>query len=337
MLLDFHTYDEPVKNALPENSFDEEVIAFIKKWRIKNQFSLTTSGSTGTPKKIILDKSAMINSAKMTGNYFDFKPNQSALLCLPIDKISGMMMLVRAIFWKLRLYTLPPKLHLPLDTLPAVDFAPLLPLQAITNFENLSKINTILLGGTALPYDLQKKVQKISSNVFLSYGMTETLSHIAIRRVNGKNPTTFYEVLNGITISTNTSDSLQISAPHLNIDTLQTNDIVEIISPQRFLFLGRKDNIINSGGLKIITEQVEKQIQKILETPHYIVGTPHPTLGEQVTLCIEGEKWEKERLYKLEENLKNIQPKQAIPKSIIFIPKFQYTSTGKVMRICKID
>lgn len=332
MLLDFYSYNEPEKYVTIENSFDEEIIAFIKKWRKENQFSLTTSGSTGTPKEIIIDKSAMINSAKMTGSYFGFKPNQSALLCLPTDKISGMMMLVRAIRWKLRLHTLPPKLHLQLENLPSIDFAPLLPLQAIHNFEKLSQINTILLGGTALPDDLQRKIQKLTSKVFLSYGMTETLSHIAVRRVNGMNATSFYELLNGIKISTDKDDCLKISAPHLHIDMLQTNDIVKIISPQHFFVLGRKDNIINSGGLKIITEQIEQQIQGILKTPYYIIGSPHPTLGEQVTLCIEGNKWKENKLQELKENLKKIQPKQAIPKTIIFIPNFQYTSTGKLIR-----
>lgn len=333
MLLDFSQYTHPENVTMAENSFDESVLSFIKKWYSQDEFTVQTSGSTGTPKAIAHSKEAMINSAKLTGEYFGFKQGNTALLCLPADKIAGIMMIVRAIVWKLKLYTINPKLQLDLSLLPMLDFASLIPPQAIENYEQLSCIKTILLGGTGLTPTLEEKLKKHSSNFYLSYGMTETVSHIALRKINGENATPLFSAMPNVSLTTDKDSRLCISAPHLNIEYLQTNDIVKLHTSNTFEFIGRFDNIINSGGLKINIETIEKQVSKIISQPFYIKGIKDERLGEKVALFIEGKPWQKEQIDILNQQLKSIQPKQAIPKEIIFKECFSYTSTGKIKRI----
>ncbi len=180
MLLDFSKYESPEKYCTSQTEFDKEVLDFLHLWRTSDHFTVQTSGSTGIPKAITHSKIAMQNSAKLTGEFFNFKKGETTLLCLPVNKIAGIMMLVRAVIWHLKLYTLPPKLELNFSELPIIDFAPLLPAQALQNFEQLQKIKTILLGGASLPRTLSQKIPKHPSRFFHSYGMTETISHIAL-------------------------------------------------------------------------------------------------------------------------------------------------------------
>ncbi len=259
MLLDFSTYEFPERYAQPETDFDNEVLEFLQKWRTQECFQITTSGSTGVPKIITHSKECMQNSAEMTGNFFGFEKGNSALLCLPVDKIGGMMLLVRAIVWRLKLYTLSPKLTLDLDKIPAVDFASLLPAQALYNFSKLGRIKTVLLGGATVSTALFEQIQGHSSHFFHSYGMTETISHIAICDLQKEQNN--YHILPDVEVATNAENCLQISSSKLGVEMLQTNDIVRFTSDNSFQFLGRLDNVINSGGLKIIAEEIEKQIR----------------------------------------------------------------------------
>ncbi len=330
MLLDFSRHEYPEQYCVPETDFDKEVLAFLRRWRAEQHFSIQTSGSTGTPKRITHSKTAMQNSAKLTGNYFNFKQGQKALLCLPIHKIAGIMMLVRAIVWKMQLYTIPPKLKLDLSNLPTLDFAPLLPSQAIQSFDELAKIQTVLLGGVSLPQQLLMQIKGHSSQFFHSYGMTETISHIAI--CNLQKNVNIYSVLPEIAISVNAENCLRIDALMLEVKNLQTNDIVELLTEKTFRFLGRIDSVINSGGLKIIAEDVERQLSDYISQPFYITGTADDKLGEKVTLFIEGDAWQEDKIKALKAQFQRIVPKQAVPRTIIFQEKFSYTETGKVKR-----
>ncbi len=330
MLLDFSTYEFPEQYTQPQTDFDEEVLAFLQKWRTQNHFQITTSGSTGIPKVITHSKEHMQNSAKMTGQFFDFQRGNTVLLCLPITKIGGIMLLVRAIVWRLKLYTLPPKLTVNLSDLPATDFASLLPVQALNSFSELGKIKTVLLGGAAISKELFEKIQQHKSRFFHSYGMTEIISHIAICDLQKEQ--NHYQVLPNVVITVNAENCLQISAKKLGIEKLQTNDIVKLTSKTSFGFLGRLDNVINSGGLKIIAEEIEKQIRPFILQNFYIAGTADDILGEKVTLFIEDTAWSIEKLTVLKEQLQTIRPKQAIPKEIRFQKQFDYTSTEKIKR-----
>ncbi len=330
MLLDFSTYEFPECYAQPETDFDNEVLDFLQKWRTQESFQITTSGSTGVPKVITHSKKCMQNSAEMTGNFFGFEKGNSVLLCLPVDKIGGMMLLVRAIVWQLKLYTLPPKLTLDLDKIPEVDFASLLPAQALHNFSQLGKIKTILLGGASVPTTFFEQEQGHSSYFFHSYGMTETISHIAICDLQKEQNN--YHVLPDVEVATNADNCLCISSSKLGVEMLQTNDIVRFTSENSFQFLGRLDNVINSGGLKIIAEEIEKQIRPFVSQNFYVGGTEDAILGEKVTLFIEDKEWSESACEKLRKELEKITPKQAIPRKIIFQESFVYTSTGKIKR-----
>lgn len=332
MLLDFSQHTQPEKFAKAENSFDETVLHFLERWHSQDSFTIHTSGSTGIPKPIVHSKRAMHQSALLTGNYFNFKKGENILLCLPANRIGGIMLIVRAIIWQLKLYTLPPKLKLDIESLPAMDFASLLPVQAIENFAELHHIKNILLGGAALPLHLEKKIQQHKSNFYLSYGMTETLSHIALRKINGKNATLHFTTLPGVSIGIDTDSRLFISASKLGIRKLKTNDIIKILTPTTFEFVGRYDNVINSGGLKINAEAIEKQLAPYVSQSFYIKGIPDAKLGEKVALFIESKQWNAQNLQELEQQIQTIHPKQARPKTIIFQENFAYTPTGKIRK-----
>lgn len=329
MFIDF-TKPDFLNGISPSATWELQIIDFIKKWQDEEVFEIQTSGSTGTPKKIKCHKKAMVASANMTGKYFNFKSGQTALLCLPTDKISGIMMLVRAMVWKLKLYCTAPKMALNLRQFPPLDFAAMLPAQALYNISELDGIKKLLLGGAAIPIHLNDKLKTLPTQSYLSYGMTETLSHIAIQRLGTTN---YFETLEGIRISKSEKDCLVIDAPQLGIETLHTNDIIALISNHKFQYLGRYDNVINSGGLKIIPETIEQQIMPLFEQVLFYIGLmPHPVWGEQITLFIEGKPWKKEALKQLQKHLKRITPKQAIPQQIIFKNQFEKTANGKIIR-----
>lgn len=332
MLLDFSKHIHPERYAKASNSFEQEVLDFVEKWYSQKEFSLETSGSTGTPKKTTHSKEAMIQSALLTGRYFQFTEGKTTLLCLPITKIGGMMQLVRAIIWKLKLYVLPPKINLNLTALPSLDFAALLPAQAVSSFDQLASIRTILLGGAPLTSSLEEKIRTHTSSFYLSYGMTETISHIALKKLNGNDALPYFTTLPNISIEVDNNSCLSITAPELNISKLQTRDIIKLISPTSFDFIGRLDNIINSGGLKINAETVEKQISPFINSSFYVKGTPDPVLGEQVTLFIEGNIWSKEKVNKFKNQLQDNISKHLVPREIIFKEKFQHTTTGKILK-----
>lgn len=329
MFIDF-SKKNPIEMLSPTSEWEIQILDFITQWQRNTVFSIQTSGSTGKPKTIRCHKQQMIASATMTGEYFNFRAGQTALLCLPTNKISGIMMLVRAIVWQLKLYCVPPAITLPLDNLPTLDFAAMIPAQALHNLAQLQKVKKLLLGGAGLPPDLQRRYKSLPSESFLSYGMTETLSHIAIQRIGTHS---YFQTLKGIRITTDERNCLVVDAPSLGIKALHTNDIVSLLANNKFKYLGRYDNIINSGGLKIIPETIEQQINPFISKQLFYVGTsPHPTWGEQLTLFIEGITWDIEKILLLKKQLKKIVPKQAIPQRIIFKKHFPQTSNGKIIR-----
>lgn len=330
MLLDFSKYSHPEQHFSPQNIFEEKTLQLLDYWHTNETIEITTSGSTGMSKIITHHKKHMLQSAKMTGVFFQFQEGQTALLCLPTDKIAGIMMLVRALHWKMKLYCLPPKLHLDLESLPPLDFAAMIPAQAAENLQKIQRIKTLLLGGAPVSFPLEQNLQKLPTNCFVSYGMTETISHIAARNLSKGEQN--YRTLPNIFVSTDKRNCLVITAEKLGIKNLYTNDIVELSKEKSFKIIGRYDNVINSGGLKIVAEAIEKQIQPLLTQNFYIKGIADEQWGETVALFIESEAFGEQELSMLQERLKSIVPKQAIPKKIIFLPKFNYTTNGKLLR-----
>ncbi len=328
---------------------------------------LPTSGSTGTPKIIQIKKEFMINSAFATGDYFDLQENTTALLCMNPDFIAGKMMLVRAIVlgWKLDVIT--PSL-IPLKGLEKTyDFSAMVPLQISNSFDDLHKINKLIIGGGAISKELESKLYNIKTECFSTYGMTETVSHIAIRKLNNfchaelvsashsKSENvisngvekTHYNILPNISISTDQRNCLVINAPLIAANELVTNDLVEVISDSEFKWLGRYDNIINSGGIKLIPEQIEEKLSEIIKQRFFVVGIPDEKLGEKLVLVVEGQSAKEAKglmdvtssgIEKLQVNLKSqisslkSLSKYEIPKEICFIDEFIETSTKKIQR-----
>ncbi len=271
-------------------------------WSPAPTMELHTSGSTGTPTTLHARKSAMEASARATCRAFQLQAGHSALLCLPLRYIAGQMMLVRALVGGLQLLTAEPS-STPLCGLrQTVDFAPLVPMQVAGTLAQpdgaaqLSNIRTLLLGGSFVDSTLEAQLQSLPCRVFASYGMTETLSHIALRAVNTPQRSEYYTPLPGVQVTLTPAGTLQISVPYLGIDQLVTNDAAEITPDGNFRILGRVDAVINSGGIKIQAEDIERHLQaetglQLVALPH-----PHPALGQCVALLWEGEPGDEARL-----------------------------------------
>lgn len=245
---------------------------FLAQWNdASTTMEVRTSGSTGTPKLIYIKKERMRASARMTCDFLGLKTADTALLCMPLDYIAGKMMVVRALERNMKLLSVEPSGHPLADNTLSdlnegiVHLAAMVPLQVWNTLqvpeerERLHHIKHLIIGGGAIPQELEQELRTIPINVWSSYGMTETLSHIALRRISED----YYSPLPGISLSQDQDDCLIINAPALCAQTLYTNDIVRFHGKDRFQVIGRRDNTICSGGIKIQIEQVEAWLQSI--------------------------------------------------------------------------
>ena len=272
-----------------------DLAAFLREWWSPHDaIPLQTSGSTGKPKTISASKEAMCASAAATCRAFELKAGDSALLCLPLRYIAGKMMVVRAMVGGLRLITAEPS-STPLAAVDTtIDFAPLVPMQLSTTLasprgmEEVSRVRTILLGGGFVDAKLEAQLQTLPCRIYTSYGMTETLSHIALRAANGSLRSEWYTPLPGVTTGISPAGTLYLSVPYLGIDHLTTNDLAERTDDGRFRILGRADAVINSGGIKIQAEDIERELTSRTGLQVLAVPMPHPMLGQCVALLWEG-------------------------------------------------
>jgi O-succinylbenzoic acid--CoA ligase len=303
--------------------FEKPVGDFLLDWfDSKDYIEMFTSGSTGEPKTVIVKKQAMVNSAIATGDFFDLQPGNRALQCLPVKYVAGKMMLVRAMILGLDLEFVAPSSHPMRNNEIDYDFVAMVPLQAQNSVQELKKVKKLIIGGAAVNKSLEQQLLKLPTAVFETYGMTETITHIAARKLGEK----AFTVLPDITISYDDRNCLVIHAPKISDEVIITNDIVELISENQFVFLGRIDNVINSGGIKLIPEQIEKKLVGKIQQRFFISSQPDNELGEKTILVIEGEKQE------LGEDIYEDLDKYEKPKDVLFIPKFKDTATGKIMR-----
>ncbi|MBX2896172.1 MAG: AMP-binding protein [Cyclobacteriaceae bacterium] len=333
-----YTFDE-IKTGVAESS---SAIRFCNAWLTgQAEFTLQTSGSTGAPKSISVTREQLRASARITADYLKLKPEQTALVCLDISFVAGLMMLVRAMEVGMNILVTHPEAN-PLQSFdPAinVDFAAFVPFQieAILKSPQRERLNTIknvIIGGAPLSEQAKVELQPFTNNVYATYGMTETLTHIALQKINEVADKTF-QVLPGFVIATDTRGCLTIKANHLGNDII-TNDLVELVSKNQFRWLGRIDGVINSGGVKIIPEKVEAVIATIfnklnLPNSFFMAGLPHMQLGEAVCLVVEGV-LTKEQTESLAQTFSQTLSRYENPKAIHCVEKFVYTTSGKINR-----
>jgi o-succinylbenzoate---CoA ligase len=332
------------ENASPASDFERSTFNFIREWLSEQAiFEIQTSGSTGIPKKILLTRDQMLASARMTEQALALKPGYTALVCLHTHYIAGRMMLVRCFATGMRIVVTEPTAN-PLANIPdsiTIDFTAWVPYQlyAILSSPEASRLNSIksvIIGGAPLNPETINELQTYSCIFYATYGMTETISHIALQTLNGINASSVFRALPGIALAIDERGCLTIDTPHLE-EKIVTNDLVALQDNHAFIWLGRWDNVINSGGVKIIPEHLESRMANTLYEcgilrSFFIASVPDKKLGEKITLLLEGEALDEEKKYIIFEKLKQSFSSYEIPKVIMTIPKFLYTATDKIER-----
>ncbi len=298
---------------------------------------LQTSGSTGTPAVLHARKEAMRASAAMSCRAFGLRGGELALLALPLRYIAGKMMLVRALVAGLRLALVEPcgdPLAAPEMEGRVLDFAPLVPLQAARALATpegaarLGRVRTLLLGGGFVDPQLEEALQALPCRAFASYGMTETLSHIALRRLNGAERSARYSPLPGVELALSATGALCLRVPQLGIEHLETNDLAELAEDGSFTILGRRDAVINSGGIKIQAEELERRLLAATGLTLIAVPFPHAELGQCVALLWEGEAAAEPALRAAFDAL----PRYQRPRVLRHVEALPRTPTGKLAR-----
>lgn len=324
----------------PDNSWHNSIYYFLKNWLDETDFILAnTSGSTGKPKTIMLSKQSMMNSAKMTNQFFGLTDKSTALLCLPASYIAGKMMIVRALEGGFNLITVEPAAN-PFDNIETtIDFAAITPYQLFHSIESLKKnhVAKIIVGGSPVTSKLENSCQEIPTELYETYGMTETCSHIALRRFNGNEKPDYFSILPGITIRTDERGCLVVRAPHLLEDEIITNDIVEMHAHTAFKWLGRADSVINTGGVKVHPEQIERKLQNGIPFNYFITSLPDEILENKVVLVIESKAYDGQEENQLKEILDRLLEKYENPKQILYQSPFIYSAGNKVLRKETLD
>ena len=330
---------------------------FLSEWNNDSDRVLVhTSGSTGKPKPMMVEKKRMLNSARITCDFLGLKPGDSALLCMSLDYIAGKMVVVRSIERHLHLISVSPSGHPLKDVNEEITFAAMVPMQVYNTLqvpeerERLSRIRHLIIGGGAIDAALEQELQSLPGDIAIwsTYGMTETLSHIALRRINGDEPSEWYQPFDSVHISQTEEGCLVIDAPQVCAETLVTNDIVEIepyiynkVEKLRFRIKGRKDNVICSGGIKIQIEEVETLLKPHLEKPFMLAKKKDGKFGEIAVLLTEDEDIKKveatvRRLLsdESEKSSDHKKYKYWIPKEFRYVEHLPLTETGKPKRCC---
>lgn len=330
--------DEIGRRAVNEDlpDWERQIYRFIQNWfDDSEQIFQHTSGSTGEPGLIGLKKSAMTVSVKNTLSFFGLKPGNTAWLCLPIDYVAGKMMVVRALLGRLNLLISEP-MGCPLNPGAVVDFAAMVPLQVKNRIEkkiSFEPIRRLIIGGAAVDRSLTETLNTLPTEIYASYGMTETCSHIALQRLNGITGQSGFRTLPGVTVAANDKNQLIIEAPGLLEHPLETTDLVELISNHEFRWLGRTDFIINSGGIKISPESLEQEITGIIGYECLLVPVVDEKLGQKLILAVEaGHNLMAPDLQELLIRLKQKLHPHRMPKSIVLIDRFDRKPNYKIDR-----
>jgi O-succinylbenzoic acid--CoA ligase len=322
--------------------FEKATLTFCRQWLTGEQhFTLHTSGSTGTPKNIVLTRVQMEASAQLTIQALQLKPGGNALVALDTQYIAGKMMLVRSLLHQLNIIAVEPGANPLKNIRERIDFAAFVPLQLERILEEskelLDQVRCAIIGGAPVSVALHQKMQHTTCRLYATYGMTETISHIALQKMNGVDATDFFIVQQGVNIQLDERGCLVIQAPYLGAQPVITNDLAEILSPITFRWLGRADHILNTGGLKVSPEKIEKAFEQIfyqkgITSRFFVGGLPDAHLGQQVVLVMESPAWAQAEQQALLEEVAPLLGKYETPKRIFFLARFAETATGKVNR-----
>jgi O-succinylbenzoic acid--CoA ligase len=316
----------------------QDINDFMTDWYgPKSTVTVKTSGSTGIPKEIVLKKADMTLSAKNTGNFFGFKANQTLLLNLSPNYIAGKLMIIRAITFKMKILVAPlsenPLMALQ-DNIP-IDFAAFVPYQikSIVNHpeskNKYEKIKNVIIGGAPLGMEERRIISQLRNNSYGTFGMTETITHFALNRIENEND--IYECLADFKVSQDERNCLVLGPNQMISKSIITNDVIDLIDDRKFRWLGRIDNVINSGGIKLHPEKLEQQLfENNCKDRFYFTKRKSDKFGEELILVIEGkDSYEKREVYAFA--MKDW-PSYQKPKTLIFLSKLKETQSGKIIR-----
>lgn len=321
---------DPIRNTIKRIfNADSLTIDFLNEWFDDSLYiTAHTSGSTGSPKAIKLLKSDMLLSAKATCEFFNITSDSNLVLPLSPNYIAGKMMIVRAIYAGAKLWIESPSNKPLIQDYGMIDLLPIVPSQSewlTSGCKYIKNIRNLIIGGGVLSKKQVTDINNLKINAYATYGMTETCSHIALRHISSE----IYQTLPNFTISIDNRNCLIIKSNEMSFKELATNDIVNLIDNNHFKWLGRYDNVINSGGIKIFPELIEEKLHGIIPYPFYITSEQDDKWGEIVVLCIESEPINTEYIL---DTIKKTLDKYQVPKKIIFIPQFSRTESGKIKR-----
>ena len=335
----------PARLAVPLNGYEAKVLDFVRQWLNGTQeFTLTTSGSTGPPSPIVLRRRQLEASARRTTDFFDLGPGDRALVCLNCEYIGGLMMLVRGLERHLHLTIVEPHAD-PFAYVAAeaeFNFSAFVPLQlkmvlAAGHAGRLNRMKALLVGGAPADASLTQELQPLAVPVWLTYGMTETCSHVALRRLNGPQASASFRVLPGIAAGQDERGCLTLRGDVTDDQLIITNDVVNLLDAHTFKWLGRADFVINSGGVKVPAEKVELVLDVALaeigqSRRCFVAGQPDERLGQAVTAFIEGPALAAAQQAQLQALLAERLGRYEQPRQLTYIPEFQVTATGKLNR-----
>jgi o-succinylbenzoate---CoA ligase len=326
------------------DAFTKEIFEFFREWHSqKDMFTLYTSGSTGEPRPIRITRAQMVYSAHQTIGFFNLKENDILLLCLSPGFIGGKMMLVRAFVNNMKIMAVEPSSN-PLKAISLsqhIDFMAVSPHQLYSmlteereKIKLLNQMKAVIVGGAPMDPRLVESVRKLQVPVYSTYGMTETVSHVALQRINGPASVGFFEAIGDVTFGLDERGCLTVIGTVTNGQLWVTNDLVELLGPKRFRWIGRFDNVINSGGIKIMIEELESKIGKILSahgmySRFFIFPQPDPAFGQKVCMAIESIDCDTKNICEI---LGHALGKYEKPKEIFLLDKFPETPSGKIDR-----
>lgn len=313
-----------------------EVGLFLKEWLNDSTYiTAHTSGSTGAPKEIKLLKSHVEASATTTCRYFGIDNKSTMLLCMSTGFIAGKLMLVRALMSKANLIIVEPSKNPVRELAVPIDFAAMVPMQVgtcVTESPNqFTQIDTLIIGGAPLQNELRDTLTKLPGKYYCTYGMTETITHVGVSKIGTHKPH-HYEAIPPVSFSQDDRGCLVIDLPHMDDLKVVTNDMINLHSNNHFEWLGRMDNVINTGGVKVFPERIEEKLHDHIVGEFFIIGTRDESLGETVTLV-----YSSQTQIPSEEKLRTLVGQYEIPRKLLQVSEIKYTGSGKIDRIATLN